>query len=627
MRRRTQRRLILMAQLLSSVGLAVVTLWNLASLLAGFPSPGWLGLFLPAPGLLLWGAAVAGPAARAKASIQPGQPHRLVYDAAASWNDGAVRKALLNLIRTSGSLEITWAREGEGSGCWLAVAAGYEAVLQRLVRDVFPEGDVEPDRPPQPGQGVVVLSWPKAPAGLPGPAELCQIDGIEGVFWRWRNSTSATVALWGPQAAAVAGTLAGPADLLPGHGDALCFPQFVGDNPWPELPPFPPSRHNPGLAAVSNMTRLAPELQLKGGPALVLGRDAEQHPVGFTLPDLQKMRLLQVYGAASETAAVTLADQAVRAGVAIFFLDGHGLATTLLTRRLMRAVAAGQVLVCDVERPAQSRFRFNPLWLPEAWPDIFPAIWLEWLRELGVTPAGLGQNAYRHTLIAAVLAALLAAKRHLSLDPAGLRDVLQLPDALTMVEDDLSPILGEALWRWWLAQGRKTPSFDVHLRLGNLRDRLTALLEIPEYGVLWQAPYLDPLIVRDQGLSLIWRLPDPRRRLQPYISSQLLGITALLSVWPANRPVVIVLHELEARGWVKRLSQFPMARIIVVSPQVKTPPIRGKTSSLLISRLSREDAERIGPILKLRPADLRRLPPQRLLLQHDQSLGTFEMGD
>jgi hypothetical protein len=415
--------------------------------------------------------------------------------------------------------------------------------------------------------------------------------------------------------------------VLEAQGAALRSPKFVGDNPWPELPPFPPSRHNPGLAAVSNFERLAPELRVNGAPALVLGRDSEQNRVGFRLPDLSKMRLLQVHGAAAPEAAVSLAQQAVRAGLTTLFLDGQGPAATLLARRLMREIAAAKVLVCDVERPAQSRFRFNPLWLPEPqlWPAIFPGTWLDWLRELGVTPAGLGQNAYRHTLVAAVLTALAAARRSLTLDPVGLRDALQAPDFLSAVEADLSALTGEALWRWWLAEGRKTAIFDVHLRLGNLRDRLSALLEIPEYQVLWQAPYLNPFVVRDEGLSLLWRLPDPRRALQPYLSSQLLGVTALLSVWPASRPVVIVLNELDAGLWVKRLRQFPMTRLIVVSQQVQTQPILGKTGSLLLSRLGREDAERLSPILKIRPADLRRLPPRRLLLQQGQSLGTFEL--
>ena len=53
-----------------------------------------------------------------------------------------------------------------------------------------------------------------------------------------------------------------------------------------------------------------------------------------------------------------------------------------LSRRLLREMAAGRVLVCDVERPAQSRFRLNPLWLPADaayWPAILSGPWPEWL--------------------------------------------------------------------------------------------------------------------------------------------------------------------------------------------------------------------------------------------------------
>ena len=86
----------------------------------------------------------------------------------------------------------------------------------------------------------------------------------------------------------------------------------------------------------------------------------------------------------------------------------------------------------------------------KARPSFFPEPWLEWLRELGVTPAGLGLNAYRHTVMAVVLTALIAAKKNLTLDPVGLRDALQVPDFLTVIEDDLSQIVGAELWQWWL---------------------------------------------------------------------------------------------------------------------------------------------------------------------------------
>jgi hypothetical protein len=629
MRRRSQRRLILISQLLIVGGLGLVAIWNMISLLADLPGPSWAGLLLPLPGLLLWLTALGAPIVLAKAGLCCHQSYRLVYDASAEWKDNPARAALLNLIRSGSGLEIIWARDGEGTGCWLSVSEGYEDVLQRLVGDVFPAGYVEADQPPEPGGGTVILRLKKGSQEIPSAAELCQIAGIGGIYFRWRDAKSATVAIWGPKADEVAQSLAKKKDLLPGEGETLRYPKFVGDNPWPELPQFPPSRANPGLAAVSSFQRVTPALRVNGSAALVVGQDAENQRIGFALPGLVGMRSLHVFGHAAETVAVNLAYQAVRAGITTLFLDGQGTATTSLSRRLMREVAANKVLICDVERPAQSRFRLNPLWLPETdhWPALFPEIWLDWLRELGVTPGGLGQNAYRHTIMATVLTALVAAKRNLTLDPSGLRDALQMPDFLTLAEGDLSDIVGQGMWAWWVNEGRKIPNFDVHLRLGHLRDRLTALAEIPEYRVLWQVPYLDPLAVLNDGLSLLWRLPDPRKRLQPYITSQLLGITTLLSIWPANQPVLIVSHELNAGSWVKRLRALPMARVVLVSEQITNPPVLSKQTSLLLSRLDREGAELMGQILGIRAADLRRLPAKRLLLQRGEVLGTLDLID
>ncbi|MCQ3979055.1 MAG: hypothetical protein DPW09_37005 [Anaerolineae bacterium] len=597
------------------------------SLLADLPGSSWIGLLLPLPGLLFWLIALGAPIAMAKTGLRCHQSYRLVYDASAQWKDNSARAALLNLIRCGSGLEIIWARDGEGTGCWLSVNEGYEDVLQRLVGDVFPAGFAEADQPPEPEGGVVILRWKKEGQEIASAAELCQMDGIAGLYFRWWDATSATVAIWGPKANEVAQSLAQKDDLLPGEGEMLRCPKFVGDNPWPELPPFPPSRANPGLAAVSNLQRVTPALRVNGSAALVLGQDAENQRIGFALPGLVGMRPLHVFGHAAETVAVHLAHQAIRAGITTLFLDGQGAASISLSRRLMREVAANKVLICDVERPAQSRFRLNPLWLPEMdhWPALFPEIWLDWLRELGVTPAGLGQNAYRHTIMATVLTALVAAKRDLTLDPSGLRDALQVPDFLTLVEGDLSDIVGDGMWTWWVNEGRKIPNFDVHLRLGHLRDRLAALLDIPEYRVLWQAPYLNPLAVLNDGISLLWRLPDPRQRLQPYITSQLLGITTLLSIWPANRPVLIVLHELNAGSWIKRLRGLPMARVVLVSEQATNPPALSKQTSLLLSRLDREGAEMMGQILGIRAADLRRLPAKRLLLQRGNVLGTLDL--
>jgi hypothetical protein len=250
---------------------------------------------------------------------------------------------------------------------------------------------------------------------------------------------------------------------------------------------------------------------------------------------------------------------------------------------------------------------------------------MEWLRELGVTSAGLGANAYRHTHLAVVMTALVAANRDLALDPAGLRDALQIPDFLGLVNEDLSPIVGPEIWDWWAREGKTVPNFDVHLRLGHLRHRLIGLFEIPEYRVLWHSPYLDPLLILNDKLSLFWRLPDPRRRLQPYLTSQLLAITSLLSIWPAEQPVVVILHELEAGEWGARLSRLPAVRLVVAAGQVMGPAASGKQTALLLSRLERDDAERIADNVGVRVSDLRRLPARRAILRRGQSTGTVDL--
>ncbi|GIK42104.1 MAG: hypothetical protein BroJett011_59370 [Chloroflexota bacterium] len=609
--------------------MGLAALWNVGSLLFNLPEPSlFVGLLLPLPGILLWISALVAPAALAKATPVCGQTYRLVYDAPPGWTDQTVRIALLNLVKTGSNLEIIWAKDGEGMGCWLAVSEDYEQVLQRLIADVFPAGYIEADQAPDMREGAAILRWKTAEK--PKPSDVCSREGIEGVFFRWRGTSTATVALWGPKAMEVAQELAKRADILPGSGNTLRYPKYSGDNPWPGIPTFPPSRANSGLAAVSNLQRLALTLRVNGAGGLIVGRDAENQRVGFNFPDLKGMQMVQVLGHEADKVAITLAHQAVKAGLPVLFLDGHGTATTMLSRRLMREVAANKVLLCDVERPAQSRFRLNPLWLPplDFWPRLFPGIWLDWLRELGVTPAGLGQKAYRHTLVSTVVTALIAARRNLSLDPTGLRDAMQTPDFLTLLDDDLSGIVGEEMWQWWLTEGRQTSNFDVHLRLGHLRDRLSALLEIPEYRVLWQAPYLNPLAVLNEGGSLLWRLPDPRRRLQPYITSQLLAITTLLSVWPAEQPIIVFLHELNAGSWIKRFRQLPMARLVLASEQMLYPPMVTKQATLLLSRLDKKDAETMSEGLPgVRTADLRRLPPRRLLFQRGEVMGTLDLSE
>jgi hypothetical protein len=617
-----------------ALGLGLTIVWNMIGLwFDRTGSTGWITLLLLLPGLVSWLGAVAAPRLVSRLRPRYERWYRLTYDASSGWSDDKARAALLNLIRTGTGLDLLWAAEGDGSACWFGVAAGGE-VVQRLVGDLFPAGSLEAGQPPAPGTGVVRLCWQTAAGrSMPTPAELCRLEGVDGVYFRWRSEQSATVALWGPRAEAAARQFGGGVDLLPGQGDSLLYPAFAGDNPWPVWPAFPASRDNPGLAAVSPLERLAPGLRLNPNtPALVLGLDAEGQPVGFALPELAGVQPLQIVGQAAGRVASHLADQAIRLGLPVAVLDGQGTVTAHLARRLMREMAAGQVLLCDVQRPAQSRFRLNPLWLParaETWPTILAGGWPAWLRDLGVTPAGLGQAAYRHTQVAVMVTALLEAERGRALDIPGLYGALAAPDFLALLGEELpaGPIVGEAVWAWWLAEGRTTPNFDVHLRLGHLRERLKTLLERPEYSVLWRPPYLDPLAALTGGGSLMWRLIDPRRQLQPYLASQLLALTTLLSVWPAAQPpLTIFLHELEAGEWAPRLSAFPTARLILSARRVPAQIVAADSASLLVSRLAPDDAVTIQSRWSgLSAADLRRLPPRRLVLQHGQELGTLDL--
>ncbi len=635
MRRSTHTRLLITGQWLLIAGLILAAGWNvsldLAALLWNWGPPDllqwwWLGLLLPLPGLLLWPGALAAPLLLAQTTPVCSETYRLLYDAPEGWDDGPARVALLNLIHTGINLDIIWAREGDGAGCWLAVD-GYGEILQRLVGDVFPTGRLETDQPPAMDAGVTLLN---CSGQASSPADLCQLQGVEGVYYRWRDPATATVAVWGPNVNEAVRHLATPEDILAGQAKMLRQPPFSGLNPWPELPAFPPSQNNPGLAALSRLERLAPKLRVTS-PALIVGHDAEEQAVGFAWPGLAGLKSVQVTGQATEQVVVSLACQAVQAGQPVVFMDGRGTAAVQLSRRLLREIATGQVLLCDVERPAQSRFRLNPLWLPgdeQAWPHILSGVWPVWLRQLGVTPGGLGQLAHRHTLAAAGLTALTAARQGLALDVRGLRDALATPDFLsTLDEDVLLKSLGAEIRNWWLAEGRRTANFDSHLRLGHLRERLSDLLELPEYKVLWRSPYLDPLAALSDGVSgLFWRLPDPRGRLRSYANSQLLALATLLIAWPAERPLLIILHELEAGDWVSQLAAFPGARLILANERA-TSLAALPEATLLVSRLrTPEDAALIQAQLPDVPAaDLRRLPESRLLMRRGQDVGTLEI--
>lgn len=632
MKRETYQRFIHISQWLTIGGLGVTIFWNLVSLFSGLNW--WIAIILPLPGLLGWSALSVVPRLRVRTIPKYPHAYRLLYSTPTSWEDGRVRQSLLTLIRSGVGLDIVWARDGTEIGCWLAVA-DYEGVLGRLVRDVLPGGLLEADPYPAVGEGVVMLHWQEgAEEVLPAPAELCQMAGVEGVYFRWQGETAAIVAIWGPGARAIAEQYGRPGGLLPGQGQGLLLPQFTGDNPWPALPPFPSSEAYPGLSASSRLERLAPGLRAEdGAPALVIGRDAGAQPVGFTLPDLAGMQLLRIVGQATEPIVIDLVQQAIQANRPVLLLDGRGVVTTRLARRLLREVATERVLMCDVERPAQSRFRLNPLWLPgdhRARGEVLATGWLAWLRELGVTPAGLGQAAYRHTQVAVILTALATTERGLVLDVPGLREALMTPDFLALVDERIlseRDILSDEIWNWWRIEGRTTSSFDMHLRLAHLRDRLSTLLELPEYSVLWRSPYLDPLSTVMGGQSLFWRLPDPRRRLPAYITSQLLALTTLLTVWPEDQPLLLFLHELRGAGaWVERLQSFSTLRLVVSAEGVKPWSGSMQPTSLLLSRLPIEEADQMQADLPdIQATDLRRLPPNRAIFSRGDDICTVDL--
>ena len=631
MKRATHQRLSLIAKLSLTAGLIGAIAWNLIAIFSGLEL-WWPALMLPLPGMFIWLGLATLPAFSGRKTTPHPHSYRLLYSSPPGWTDARVRQALLTLLKSGTGLDLIWARDGTANNggdiaCWLTIAA-YHGVLERLVRDVFPNGALEASVPPEIGPGVVILHWQQAP---PAPVELCQQAGIDGVYFRWVSETTAIVAIWGPAAGDAAQQLAHSEDVLTGQGSVLLSPKFSGDNPWPALPSFPPTDNYSGLSAVSTLEKSAPALRLNRLPALKLGQDSEAESIGFTLPDLDGLQLLHISGQATEGVVINLVQQAVQAHRPVLLLDGQGVVTTRLARRLLREVATERVLLCDVERPAQSRFRLNPLWLPstaEARVKALSTGWPAWLREQGVTAAGLGLAAYRHTQVAVMLTALVAQERDLALDVPGLCEALQAPDFLKLVEARVwagSGLLDEALWAWWQSQGQMTSSFDMHLRLAHLRDRLSALLDLPEYSVLWRGPYLEPLAALRSGQSLFWRLPDPRRRLSAYIISQLLVLNTLLTAWVEAHAPVIFLHELQAESWVERLATFPNARLILSAAQPQTKPNSVPPSSLLLSRLDEVPAWMQQSLPGVRPTDLKRLPANRLLFKCRGELCTVDL--
>lgn len=438
MKRSDHRRLILTLQISIIVGLALAVAWNVISLFLN-PNLWWISLILPAPGLIGWPIVILVPkvlSARSRSAKEQSvsTTFRLLYNSPPGWNSERSQKALLNLIKTGVQLDIFWSRDGEQPGCWLTVTS-YSGVLERLVPDVFPEGSLESDICPEPGEGTVILHWKRDLKAIPSPAELCSLTGIEGVYFRWLSENSAIVALWGPQAKEITDRFAEPGVYLQGKGRELLTPSYVGDNPWPALPPFPSSKIYAGLSSVSHLIRVVPELRMNGTPGFVLGKDVDAHSVGFTLPALDGMNLLYVTGQSTESVVMTLVQQAVQSKRSVFLLDGQGMIATRLSRRLLREVATERVLLCDVERAAQSRFRLNPLWMPgdvKVIRQVFQG-WMHWLRELGVTAGGSGLLAYRHTQIAVVLTALMTQHRNMLLDVPRFREALLAPDFLSLI--------------------------------------------------------------------------------------------------------------------------------------------------------------------------------------------------
>ncbi len=629
MRRQKHRQWIFLSQILIVTGLGLAAFWNVAHLILGWTEAPvwWMQLLLPLPGLLSWGLAMMVPGLLPKIQKRKYKSFRLVYDTPPEWDDRRFRVALSNMIRLGGRVDVVWARDGHDIGCWLLLD-DEGSVLRRMIRDLLPGGVIEEDEHPPVGAGVVVLRWKKK-EDIPEPDLLCRMDGVQGVFFHWLSEETATVSLWGPGAMAVAKQWAKGRHLLSGQGEGLLFPAFVGDNPWPGLPKLPASQLNPGLSSVSRLELTAPVLRLNGHGGLLLGYDPEVKPVGFSLPGLDEVRQpLRVYGQAAAEVATDMIKQAIKARLPVIVMDGDGGLVAGLARQMLPQMSRGRMMVCDTERPAQSRFRLNPLWLPEdqtIWPQIFSGGWLDWLREMGATPGGLGLSGYRHTQVAATMTAVLAARQGLMLDAPALCEALESPDFLSLPGNDIdgATLLGDSVWQWWLAEGKPTPNFDVHLRLAHLRDRLNALLDLPEYRVLWRGPYLDSLEAALNGTSLLWRLPDPRRRLRGYINSQLLALTTLLATWPKDRPpIVVVLHEMKVESWMQRLSAFSGARLIVSSSRVAGRPV---TSTFLVSRLDRADAEKVQVNLPgIRAGDLRRLPDNRLLLRREADLSTID---
>jgi hypothetical protein len=213
------------------------------------------------------------------------------------------------------------------------------------------------------------------------------------------------------------------------------------------------------------------------------------------------------------------------------------------------------------------------------------------------------------------------------LDPIGLRETLEAPDFLGRVDPRLvEPLLAPEIYQWWLAQGRTTPDFDVRLRLGHFRDHLDRLLALPEYYLLWQAPYLDPAVVLQDKLSLIWRVPAADGRHGPLLYSQLLALMTLLQTKTDTRPVLLACHALPPLHWLKSLSQFPAVRLVIAAHHLRRSADLPRPVTLAVSRVGQSEAAFFAHHLPtVRAADLQRLPTGRFVVRRGQALTTIDI--
>ena len=430
----TYRRAVSMTRTALLVSLLLVAIYNVAGLVLA------LSLTLD---LLVWSLPVLALLGIGLVRLVPVitphliRPHpvayRLLYNAPAGWVDTGARTALHNLARHAGGLEIVWSVDGAGIACHLALPNSHADALARLVAGVFPGGELETDPLPTPGDGATLL---KIDGDMPDPVTLCQMAGIEGVYYRYPGPRQAIVSLWGTQAVGTAIRLTGDA-FLPGRGHSLTAPPFRGENPWPTLPPFPPSAGNSGLTATARLHFPNPRLALPDPrQGIVLGLGADGEPLGLPLDTIREGRAHWLLGTQATRQAEQVALATMRRRHPLVVFDQAGRLVVDLNRSAAAALARGTARVADLERPAQAGFRFNPFWLPQEtthWTGTFE-LWLAWLRRLGVTRGGLGLAPYRHAIVAVVLIAVAARARNLMCDPASLADALGTAEFLTRLD-------------------------------------------------------------------------------------------------------------------------------------------------------------------------------------------------